>query len=127
MDAEENQKQVSLRAHSPWKSLCDSHISTAPAIIISISERSPGDRPLRSLLQAHSWMRKCFPAGGAGLSWTGSALAKLPRQSDYQLELPRGNNGMADDTGGFDAEEPVGQREVNGIQKIRGGKARLEA
>jgi hypothetical protein len=29
MDAEENQKQVSLRAHSPWKSLRDSHIPTA--------------------------------------------------------------------------------------------------
>ena len=30
MDAEENQKQVSLTAHSPWKSLRDSHIPTAP-------------------------------------------------------------------------------------------------
>ena len=28
MDAEENQRQVSLRAHSPWKSLRDSHIPT---------------------------------------------------------------------------------------------------
>lgn len=28
MDAEENQTQVSLRAHSPWKSLRDSHIPT---------------------------------------------------------------------------------------------------
>lgn len=31
MDAEENQKQVSLRAHRLWKSLCDSHISSAAA------------------------------------------------------------------------------------------------
>jgi hypothetical protein len=31
MDAEENQKQVSLRAHSPWKSPGDFHIPTAPA------------------------------------------------------------------------------------------------
>src|SRR3954454_8849056 len=30
MDAEENRKQVSHSAHSPWKSLCDSHIPTAP-------------------------------------------------------------------------------------------------
>jgi hypothetical protein len=30
MDAEENQTQVSLSAHSPWKSLRDSHIPTAP-------------------------------------------------------------------------------------------------
>jgi len=29
MDVEENQMQVSLNAHSPWKSLRDSHISTA--------------------------------------------------------------------------------------------------
>jgi hypothetical protein len=28
-DAEENQTQVSLSAHSPWKSLRDSHIPTA--------------------------------------------------------------------------------------------------
>jgi hypothetical protein len=32
MDNEENQKQVSLVIHSPWKSLRDSHISTAPAV-----------------------------------------------------------------------------------------------
>jgi hypothetical protein len=31
MESEENQKQVSLSSHSPWKSLCDSHIPTAPA------------------------------------------------------------------------------------------------
>jgi len=30
VDAEENQRQVSLRAHRPWKSLRDSHIPTAP-------------------------------------------------------------------------------------------------
>ena len=29
MDAEENQTQVSLSAHSSWKSLRDSHIPTA--------------------------------------------------------------------------------------------------
>ena len=31
MESEENQKRVSLSSHSPWKSLCDSHIPTAPA------------------------------------------------------------------------------------------------
>jgi len=31
VDAEENQRQVFHRAHSPWKSLRDSHISTASA------------------------------------------------------------------------------------------------
>jgi hypothetical protein len=30
VDAEENQPQVSLSAHRPWKSLRDSHIPTAP-------------------------------------------------------------------------------------------------
>jgi hypothetical protein len=29
VDAEENQQQVFLRGHSPWKSLRDSHIPTA--------------------------------------------------------------------------------------------------
>jgi hypothetical protein len=32
MDNEENHKQVSLVIHSPWKSLRDSHISTAPTV-----------------------------------------------------------------------------------------------
>jgi len=31
MEREENQKRVSLSSHSPWKSLRDSHIPTAPA------------------------------------------------------------------------------------------------
>src|SRR5450759_1288765 len=31
MGNEENQRQVSLVSHSPWKSPCDSHIPTAPA------------------------------------------------------------------------------------------------
>jgi len=30
MESEENQNQVSLASHSPWKSLRDSHIPTAP-------------------------------------------------------------------------------------------------
>ena len=32
MDAEENQRQVFLRAHSPWKSRGDFHIPTAATI-----------------------------------------------------------------------------------------------
>jgi hypothetical protein len=39
MDAEENQKQVSLRAHSPWKSLRDSHIPTARLLLLSAQNR----------------------------------------------------------------------------------------
>jgi len=33
VDAEENQHQVSLRAHRPWKSLRDSHIPTAATTV----------------------------------------------------------------------------------------------
>jgi hypothetical protein len=33
MGIEENQTQVSLDSHSPWKSLRDSHIPTAPATV----------------------------------------------------------------------------------------------
>ena len=33
MDTEENQTQVSLGAHSPWKSLRDSHIPTARRLL----------------------------------------------------------------------------------------------
>ena len=32
VDAEENQQQVSLSAHRPWKSLRDFHIPTAPTM-----------------------------------------------------------------------------------------------
>ncbi len=45
VDAEENQQQVSLSAHRPWKSLRDSHIPTAPMTIPlfdSDKKRGPG-------------------------------------------------------------------------------------
>src|SRR5450756_517376 len=78
MDVEENQMQVSLNAHSPWKSLRDSHIPTvatkqwkvenqkqvSPLSTATVSrfqpnsERRPGGgAPL--LLQAHCSIRKC--------------------------------------------------------------------
>src|SRR5216683_936359 len=83
MDAEENQMQVSLNAHSPWKSLRDSHIPTAatkqwkvenqkqvshfPLPTVSLfrpnSERRPGGgAPL--LLQAHCSIRNCSSTAG---------------------------------------------------------------
>ena len=78
VDAEENQGQVFHRAHSPWKSLCDSHIPTAPAgrgkvenqkqvshfptccfLIKTLFRKEAWRQSLRSRLQAHSSMRKC--------------------------------------------------------------------
>jgi hypothetical protein len=75
VDAEENQKQVFLRAHSPWKSHKarfphshrpdddargkveiqeqDFHFSTGSNSSLETKERRPGGRSLRSRLQAH--------------------------------------------------------------------------
>jgi hypothetical protein len=78
MGAEENQKQVSHGAHSPWKSLRDFHIPTAATsngkvenqkqvshfptaygfLSQSNSERKPGCGA-SLLLQAHRSIRKC--------------------------------------------------------------------
>src|ERR1039457_7434922 len=82
MDAEENQKQVSLRAHSPWKSQTarfpHSHrrdeamekwktknrFSTFPlptiCLLLPNSERRPGGGA-SLLLQAHCSIRICSP------------------------------------------------------------------
>src|ERR1700680_4894892 len=52
MEREGNQNQVSLPSHSPWKSLRDSHIPTAPIIRPftqnQIQERRPCGGSLRS-------------------------------------------------------------------------------
>src|SRR2546425_947583 len=64
MESEENQTQVSLPSHSPWKSLRDSHIPTAPTTSPFTKKQPKKRRPcggsLRSRLQAHSSMRKCY-------------------------------------------------------------------
>src|SRR5918992_5939982 len=87
MDAVENQRQVSHRAHSPWKSLT----TRFPHFHSRDEERKSGKRkarlplfPLTVLclflrlrkeawlriaslpLQAHSSMRKCYPLPSAG-------------------------------------------------------------
>ncbi len=52
-------------SHGPWKSLRDSHISTAPTVFVSQNLKikpkkgDPSGGSLRSRLQAHSSMRKC--------------------------------------------------------------------
>jgi hypothetical protein len=53
-------------SHSPWKSLCDSHIPTAQSAFVSQNSKNklkkgdPASGFLRSRLQAHSSMRKCL-------------------------------------------------------------------
>jgi integrase len=49
------------RAVEKWKT--KSRFSTFPLVVLSLSdpsERRPGGGSLRSRLQAHSWMRKCW-------------------------------------------------------------------
>src|ERR1019366_5862173 len=86
MDAEENQKQVSLRAHSPWKSQTarfphfhrrdeamekwktKNRFSTFPlptiCLLLPNSERRPGGGA-SLLLQAHCSIRICSQRAGA--------------------------------------------------------------
>src|SRR2546430_6240925 len=59
MEREENQNQVSLSSHSPWKSLSRFPHSHSPDHCLIPNERSPRGGSLRSRLQAHSSMRKC--------------------------------------------------------------------
>src|SRR5215216_7200550 len=82
MESEENQTQVSLASHSPWKSLSrfpHSHSpgearksgkrkSTFPTFPLTVfciyktnQKGGPAADRFRSRLQAHSSMRKCFP------------------------------------------------------------------
>src|ERR1700736_2636702 len=66
VENEENRTQVSLLSHSPWKSLRDSHIPTAPAAgyVRNLQNQNSRKEPLPAdrftlHLQAHSSMRKC--------------------------------------------------------------------
>ena len=68
VENEENRTQVSLLSHSPWKSLRDSHIPTAPAAgyVRNLQNQNSRKEPLPAdrftlHLQAHSSMRKCYP------------------------------------------------------------------
>src|ERR1700687_1786952 len=65
MESEENQTQVSLPSHNPWKSLRDSHIPTAPTTSFlsqkKTQERRPRRGSLHSPLQASCSMRICCP------------------------------------------------------------------
>ena len=58
VESQENQKQVFLPSHCPWKSLRDSHIPTASTMmsLFTPKERTPDTTPT---LQAHPSMRKC--------------------------------------------------------------------
>ena len=58
VESQENQNQVFLASHRPWKSLRDSHIPTASTTmsLFTPKERTPDTTPT---LQAHPSMRKC--------------------------------------------------------------------
>ena len=65
VDAQENQQQVFLRAHSPWKSLRDSHIPTAATSsgkVESQNQASHFPTALRFLLPEQNKKRR--PGGG---------------------------------------------------------------
>ena len=115
MDAEENQHQVSLRAHRPWKSLRDSHIPTAATTVEKW--KAKGRLPTFPLLflflflfptsnaknkgglaggatlhlQAHSSIRKCSIACSAGLKRiiTGRVIARTVQRPSAWLVLLR--------------------------------------
>src|SRR6266446_4787520 len=60
MEREEDQNQVSLSSHGPWKSLSRFPHSHSLDHCLIPNERSPRGGSLRSRLQAHSSMRKCY-------------------------------------------------------------------
>ena len=72
MDAEENQKQVSLSAHSPWKSLCDSHIPTAATSNGKVENQKQVSHfptaygfPLSPKFRKEAWRRSFAPSPGS--------------------------------------------------------------
>lgn len=74
MDNEENQKQVSLVTHSPWKSLRDSHISTAPTTRGKVENQKPVSHfptrccPLKTKTRKEAWRRiASLPPSGSFL------------------------------------------------------------
>ena len=96
VENDENQNQVSLVFHRPWKSLRDSHIPTTPTTILPFPnqnqkpERSPSyaESP-NPRLQAHPSMRKCSASsiGLAKLGWDAFRLV-FGFDSSREAECP---------------------------------------
>jgi len=71
MDVEENQMQVSLNAHSPWKSLRDSHIPTVATKHwkvenpTQVSPLSNARFPFPTKFKEEAWRRSFAPPPGS--------------------------------------------------------------
>ena len=62
VETQENQNQVSLASHRPWKTLPVFHIPTAstnPLPMPNPKRKDPASLGPTAFLQAHSWMRIC--------------------------------------------------------------------
>src|SRR5437762_1943998 len=94
MESEENQTQVSLPSHSPWKSLRDSHIPTAPTTSPFTKKQPKKRRPcggsLRSRLQAHSSMRKCCACEHSIVRMPADRIPRIPLPFGRAWPLPGG-------------------------------------
>ena len=73
MDNEENQKQVSLVIHSPWKSLRDSHISTAPITRGKVENQK----------QVSHFPTRCFPLKPKTRKEAWRRVASLPPSGSF--------------------------------------------
>jgi hypothetical protein len=76
MDTEENQEQVSLSAHRPWKSRCDFHIPTAATKPWKSGKPEAGfplshspDFPLLINFKKEAWRRSFGPSPGSLFDW----------------------------------------------------------
>lgn len=70
MEIEENQKTVSLASHRPWKSLRDSHISTASAT----SPLFPKSNRYHRLVERSPYLVPVIPASPLGSSFNWNVL-----------------------------------------------------
>jgi len=64
-DAMSASRRFPTAAHSPWKTLCVSHIPTAPTIVLVSLPKPKNERTqppgLATSVQAHPSMRICYP------------------------------------------------------------------
>jgi len=83
VEIEENQKTVSLASHRPWKSLRDSHISTASAT----SPLLPKSNRNHRIVERSSHLVPVIPASPLGSSFNWNVLSVLVRSSKHFNKL----------------------------------------
>ena len=81
MEIEENQKTVSLASHRPWKSLRDSHISTASAT----SPLFPKSNRYHRLVERSPYLVPVIPASPLGSSFNWNVL--LPMRPAHDIAI----------------------------------------